>query len=394
MTQTKIQVFYSDDELLHNPTMELTSGEWKPYVESPERLKSIKAFIDSHPSDFEIVSPFDYSINPILDIHRHDYIQFLKTIYKDWIEMGLPKDACMGDTFAKSSFTSHLDDSIIRENANKSCEGKMGYYLGDMSVSFVKDTWSAVYASAQIILSAAHRLVETNKPVYALCRPPGHHASHYTAAGYCFINNVAVATRFLQNYSPEDMKKMKRPYHKVAVNHPDMILTRMNNDKKRILIIDIDFHHGNGTQSIFYHDPSVFYISLHGYPNYPYFTGSTQEIGKGPGEGYNINVPLDPNTTTDAIYLSHLDIVLNDTKVINFDAQIVIVSMGLDTWHEDPIAGLKGLQNKDTYNKIGSKIKTSKSTKNRSVLFVQEGGYTMSVLGELAGRVLQGYLQA
>lgn len=151
---------------------------------------------------------------------------------------------------------------------------------------------------------------------------------------------------------------------------------------------------GNGTQDIFYDDPSVFYTSLHGCPDYPYFTGSAEETGRGEGIGYNINVPLDPKTTTDEIYLDNLELVLNNTNVIDFNADIVIVSMGLDTWHEDPIAGMKGLQDINTYKKMGYLIKTCQGSKKRPVLFVQEGGYTIEKLGDLASSVLQGYLNS
>lgn len=154
------------------------------------------------------------------------------------------------------------------------------------------------------------------------------------------------------------------------------------------------FNSGNGTQDIFYDDPSVFYISLHGFPDYPFFTGSTEEIGIGEGIGYNVNVPLDPAMTTDAIYLDHLTRVLQDLRTVEFNADIVICSLGLDTWHEDPIAGMKGLKDLETYAKIGSLFKTSKSCAGRPVLFVQEGGYTIEKLGQLAGRVLQGFRQA
>lgn len=151
---------------------------------------------------------------------------------------------------------------------------------------------------------------------------------------------------------------------------------------------------GNGTQDIFYDDSSVFYISLHGSPDYPFFTGSAEEKGRGEGVGYNINIPLDPNTTTDEIYLENLQRVLNDKDVVAFNADIVIVSMGLDTWHEDPIAGMKGLKDLQTYKKMGGLIKQSEGTKQRPVLFVQEGGYTVEKLGDMAGRVLQGFLQS
>ena len=149
---------------------------------------------------------------------------------------------------------------------------------------------------------------------------------------------------------------------------------------------------GNGTQDIFYDDPSVLYVSLHGSPGYPFFTGSTEEIGEGAGEVYNINVPMDPKTTTDDIYLDNLTKVLNGSATEQFAADIIVCSMGLDTWHEDPVAGMKGLKDVETYYKMGQLLKTSKSTVGRPVLFIQEGGYTIEKLGLLAGRVLQGYL--
>ena len=149
---------------------------------------------------------------------------------------------------------------------------------------------------------------------------------------------------------------------------------------------------GNGTQDIFYDDSSVLYVSLHGSPGYPFFTGSVEEIGQGAGEGYNINVPMDPKTTTDDIYLDNLTKVLNGSATEQFAADIIVCSMGLDTWHEDPVAGMKGLKDVETYYKMGQLLKTSKSTIGRPVLFIQEGGYTIEKLGLLAGRVLQGYL--
>lgn len=266
------------------------------------------------------------------------------------------------------------------------------------------DTWRAAYASAQIAISAAHRLSqaieeaassnEKNQTIYALCRPPGHHSSEQMSAGYCFINNAAVVARFLQNYTLQDMERAKQPYgfDLEAIRNREFS-TGTADKKKKILIVDIDYHHGNGTQDIFYDDDTVFYISLHGSPDYPFFTGAAEEKGRGKGVGFNINVPLDPKTTTDEIYLENLERVLNDPSVVDFKADVVIVSMGLDTWYEDPIAGMKGLKDMNTYKKMGALMKTTEGCKDRPVLFVQEGGYTVEKLGDLAGRVLQGYLE-
>ncbi|KAI9009308.1 hypothetical protein CLU79DRAFT_849249 [Phycomyces nitens] len=386
-----MEVVYSDDCLLHNPSKELTRGEWKAYTESPSRLVSIKQFIDKNP-EFKVVAPDDYTIEPILAVHKKDYVDFLSTIYKDWVMAGLPKDTVVSEIFGHWSMVGHLGSEEWRKMALKTPSGRIGLYSFDLSVSFDKDTWLSTYTSAQIVLSAAHRLLrqaQSNVPVYALCRPPGHHAAHDVAGGYCFINNVAVAAKFLQNYDAAEMDRLvSKAKEKQSLVEPAIL-----NTKRRILIVDVDYHHGNGTQSIFYNDPSVFYISLHGSPDYPYFTGSEAEIGSGDGVGYNLNVPLDPVTTTDSIYLDSLQKALSKQQVVEFNADIVICSLGLDTWHEDPVGGIDGLVDPLTYGAIGRLLKTSASCVNRPVLFVQEGGYTIDKLGELAVKVLLGYLE-
>ena len=149
---------------------------------------------------------------------------------------------------------------------------------------------------------------------------------------------------------------------------------------------------GNGTQDVFYDDPSVLYISLHGYPGYPYFTGSSEEKGRGAGHGYNINIPLDPAMTTDQSYLAQLQkVLLNDPKVIEFDPDYVVCSLGLDTWHQDPVAGMQGIKDMNTYDKMGCIIK--QYAQSRPVLFVQEGGCHIESLGPLVSRVLKGYIE-
>ncbi|KAL0095584.1 hypothetical protein F4703DRAFT_1825362 [Phycomyces blakesleeanus] len=391
-----MEVVYSDDCLLHSPPKELTRGEWKTYTESPSRLVSIKQFIDKN-TEFKVVSPDDYTLAPILAVHKREYVDFLSTIYKDWVDAGLPKDTVVSEIFGHCSMVGHLEPEEWKKKALETPSGRIGLYSFDLSVSFDKDTWLSTYTSAQIVLSAAHRLLQQSQTaktssIYALCRPPGHHAAHDVAGGYCFINNVAVAAKFLQDYEVREMEAFAR-LSKVKKEQtlPKPAVLNKNN-KRRILIVDVDYHHGNGTQAIFYDDPSVFYISLHGSPDYPYFTGSGTETGSGDGAGYNLNIPLDPITTTDAIYLDHLEKALNKPEVVEFKADIVICSLGLDTWHEDPVGGIKGLVDPLTYTKIGKLLKTSASCVNIPVLFVQEGGYTIERLGELAGKVLLGYL--
>ncbi|KAI8143000.1 hypothetical protein BJV82DRAFT_613039 [Fennellomyces sp. T-0311] len=389
-----MEVVYSKDCLLHDPPFEYSRGSVTSYGDSPARLLSIKAAVDSKPEQFRVIPPNDYSLAHILNVHHDDYIRFLCNIHQDWIEAGFSGENCISaETFAHSSVTVESSKIISR----LSPRAQVGLYTFDMSTAYTSDTWRSAYVATQITLTAAHRLMTLSQnnvsspAVYALCRPPGHHASCNVAGGYCYINNAAVAARFLQYYTLDEMDKMHKLLDFKASNliMPDKVKLTGLHAKKKILLVDIDYHHGNGTQSIFYDDPSVLYISLHGYPGYPYFTGGSEEIGKDAGKGYNVNVPLDPVTTSDESYLETLAHVLDNAG--NFDADAVICSMGLDTWHEEGSAGFKGITEIDTFTRIGRLFRTSAGCKGRPVLFVQEGGTVIEKLGELAMRVLDGF---
>ncbi|KAI7852923.1 hypothetical protein BDC45DRAFT_558219 [Circinella umbellata] len=403
-----MDVIYNEDCLLHDPPFEATRGQVKPYLECPARLESIKKFIDSQPQQFNVVRPQDYSVTPILRVHEQDYVEFLQTIYKEWVDSGMPPEIAIGSAFQHPKVIGKVSQEVIKKNTLSNPLGKIGVYSFDTANAHTKDTWRSIYTSAQIALTGAHRLLKLaeeykkgnkenniNQSVYSLCRPPGHHSTSCVAGGYCFINNAAVATRFMQEFTLEEMNAISEPFDIFDASKSAIARAPQPADekkKKKIMIVDIDFHHGNGTQDIFYDDPSVLYVSLHGSPGYPFFTGSIEETGQGAGEGYNINVPMDPKTTTDEIYLDNLSKTLNSSATETFGADIIVCSMGLDTWHEDPVAGMKGLKNVETYYKMGQLLKTSKSSTDRPVLFIQEGGYTIEKLGLLAGRVLQGYL--
>lgn len=213
-----MQVVYSPDGMLHDPPTEVTRGEAKPYLgngyrhdqdivtdktilESPARLASIKAFIDSQPNQFSVISPQDYSLTPIVQVHEQDYIEFLSTIHQDWVKDGMPPAGTTGESFVLSNVVGKLDPAVLKKNVNQTATGRIGYYTFDMSVAFMKgkrqaldgqekenlsciDTWRAAYVSAQIAMTAAHKLLkEQSSSIYALCRPPGHHATCNVAGG-------------------------------------------------------------------------------------------------------------------------------------------------------------------------------------------------------------------
>jgi len=215
-----------------------------------------------------------------------------------------------------------------------------------------------VLASATVTLTAAKELLRSGESVFSLSRPPGHHAGTSISGGYCYFNNVAIATRYLQR--------------EVG-----------GSTRSKIAILDIDYHHGNGTQEIFYSDPSVTYVSLHGELDYPYFTGSREERGDAPGEGFNHNFPLPPGTDDDA-YCGELR---KGTKVIDeFNPVYLIVSLGVDTFWNDPIGGFK--LTTACYAEIGRVIgRISKPT-----LFVLEGGYDLGSIGKNVRTLLESFV--
>ena len=143
---------------------------------------------------------------------------------------------------------------------------------------------------------------------------------------------------------------------------------------------------------MFYETDSVFYISLHAYPDYPYFTGSPQETGVGKGEGYNINIPIDAANTTHEEYLDKLSAVLDSDVVVQYAADAVVVSLGFDTWCEDPVGGVIHFSDAKAYTTMGQVIAKAKGTTGRPTLFVQEGGYTVPKLGDFTVNVLKGFL--
>ncbi|GBC10192.1 hypothetical protein RclHR1_09410005 [Rhizophagus clarus] len=326
-----MKVFYSNVCLKHAPKHEIISGNLIDYLESPSRLIKIKEYLDSLPI-FDFVSPIDNGLDPILSVHPKDYVEYLQTAYDEWVNIGGNKDA--------------------------------GLYCSDLSCCITKDTWESAYESAQVVISAAlelKRFVEESSEkemnplpgIFALCRPPGHHANSNVCSGYCFLNNAAISTNILKK------------------------------DNKKVVILDIDYHHGNGTQDIFYLSSNPLYVSLHGSPDYPWFTGNESEKGEGEGEGFNVNIPLSKDTDDDE-YLKKLKKVIYE-NINPYNADYLIVSLGVDTYKDDIIGGLQITS--EGYKRMGELIKSI----NLPTLFVMEGGYHLETIGINVGNVLLGF---
>jgi acetoin utilization deacetylase AcuC-like enzyme len=244
-----------------------------------------------------------------------------------------------------------------KDRVPEGIDGKLGYYSMDAGAPVTAGTWRAIYGSAQVALSAADRVARGLRSAFALCRPPGHHAASNFMGGYCYLNNAAIAAQYLLDHGAQ-----------------------------RILILDVDYHHGNGTQSIFYEWDNVSFVSLHADPlrEYPYFSGHAHETGHGRGLGHNHNLPL-PLGTTWLEYSAALQQACTIAHAYGPDA--LVVSLGVDTFENDPISRFR-LRSED-YILVGRMVAEIR----RPVLFVLEGGYAVNEIGVNVVNVLSGYEQ-
>ena len=234
-------------------------------------------------------------------------------------------------------------------------DGKLGFYSLDAGVPITAGTWEAVQASADVALTGARTLLDGAPAVFSLCRPPGHHAATAAMGGYCYLNNAAIAAQYL-----------------------------VDQGRARVAILDVDYHHGNGTQEIFYSRSDVLFLSLHADPRveYPYFLGYADERGAGAGLGFTHNYPLPHGTTWEA-YGPALDDAC--AKVEAFRPDALVVSLGVDTYEHDPISQFR-LRTED-FPKIGARIAAARVP----TLFVMEGGYAVEDIGVNAVNVLTGF---
>jgi acetoin utilization deacetylase AcuC-like enzyme len=279
----------------------------------------------------------DHGLGPILALHDPDYVTFLQTAYAE----SAARLGEAGPVFTWTFATRHA----LRKP--RGVLGLKGYYAFGWGSPILEGTWPAAYWSAQCALTAADLVRDGERACYALCRPPGHHAAADLYGGFCYLNNAAIAAHFLQGSG------------------------------ERIAILDVDYHHGNGTQLLFYDDPSVLFCSLHAHPDedYPYYWGCADEIGEGPGQGYNRNWPL-PQGMGDAQYLAVLDEAL--AAVSDFMPRYLVVSAGFDTVAEDPVGGFN--LTSDGLREVGRRI----AALDLPTIVVQEGGYLLDRLGESA----------
>ena len=337
---------FSENHHLHFGKYELIDGRFVTPFERPERMDIIMQEIAAAKLG-QIVGPREFDLDPIARIHAPEFIEFMRTAHADWKQSH-------GDTDALPIC---WPTRTFRQKPPTAIDGKLSYYSFDAATPITAGTWPAITASINVALTGVELIQSGHLSVFSACRPPGHHAACDIYGGYCFFNNAAVAAQAL-----------------------------LDGGAERVALLDVDYHHGNGSQSIFYDRADVLYVSLHGDPRqeFPYFLGYADETGTRAGEGYNCNFPMPWGTQWDD-YEEYLDRGLE--RIHNYAPDVLVISLGVDTYEKDPISKFK--LKSEQFLRIGSKIAQKI---HRPSLFIMEGGYAVEEIGINVVNLLSGFL--
>lgn len=339
-----MRTFYSDTHRLHHSQAELNEGQLMPCFEMPSRADMVLERVRQTKLG-QISEPVDFGTSPLIRVHDARYIDFLRHAWERWSALGRAHDM-LPLAWPPRRAASRCPEDI---------DGQLGFFSFDAGAPMNAGTWQAAYHGAQVALSAQACVAEGDTAAFALCRPPGHHAGIDYMGGYCYLNNAAIAAQAL-----------------------------LDRGAARVAVLDVDFHHGNGTQDIFYQRPDVLFASIHGDPRheYPCFTGYADERGEGAGRGFNLNYPLAPGSAWPAWSQALADAL----RVIEgYRPEVLIVSLGVDTFEDDPISSFK--LTSDDYLRLGEHLARLRTP----TLFVMEGGYAVEEIGINAVNVLTAF---
>ncbi|MGL4974039.1 MAG: histone deacetylase family protein [Bosea sp. (in: a-proteobacteria)] len=346
-----MRAFFHPDQARHSPLQFMRFGRLVAPKDLPERTQKLLDALSARGIVPEL--PPEVGTGPVLEVHTPDFVRYLETAWSRWTELPDYGPEVWPNTFPYWS-------GRPEEEARPPCRatamvGQTGWYLGDLSVPMGPETWGSVLRSSETAVAGADALLAGARAAYSLCRPSGHHARSDRATGFCYLNNTAIAAH-----------RLRTRFGKVA-------------------ILDVDAHHGDGTQQIFYTRNDVLTVSIHADPvgYYPFFTGYADERGSGRGEGFNLNLPLahgGGGKEMAAAMARALE------AIRTFGAEAVIVALGYDAHRLDPLTVLK-LEAED-FGQIGAQVKTL----GLPVLTVQEGGYGIEVIGDCLGAYLDGVM--
>lgn len=340
-----MKAFFAGEQARHNPKMFLSSGAPQPNPETPERIGRLLA--GARAAGCEIVAPGNRGLSPISAIHTPEYIEFLQNIFTRWQRIEGASEEVVPNIHPLSRSGSYPASAV----------GQAGYHMADTSCPISADTWHSACWSAWSAVDAADDVLAGASASYALCRPPGHHAFADVAGGFCFLNNSAIAAE------------------------------RLRASAKRVAILDVDLHHGNGTQGVFWQRDDVLTVSIHADPVrfYPFFWGHADERGEGRGLGYNLNLPL-PRKSGDAAFLEA--IAAAKRRIAAHAPDVLVIALGLDAFEGDPFGGLS--VSTPGFTRIAEAI----AGLGLPSVIVQEGGYLCDALSDNLTAFLTGFANA
>ena len=338
-----MKAFFAEESGGHDPQTFMRLGQMGTAEEVPERAERLLA--GAQAAGLEVLRPTEDGLPEIAAVHTPEYLRFLETIHDRWRQIPGAAPEVIPNL--------HLDRTL--GGYPESPVGLATYHQADAACPIGAGTWDGALWSARAAISATRAVIADGRPVYALSRPPGHHAYADMAGGFCFLNNSAIAAEML-----------------------------VREGGRRVAILDVDVHHGNGTQGIFYGRGDVLTVSLHADPRhyYPYVCGYAHERGAGDGLGRNRNLAL-PLTTEDDDYAVALADAVGTVRAFRPDA--LIVALGLDAHADDPLKGMR--LSTAGFERIGRTI----GTLGLMSIIVQEGGYLCDALGGNLTAFLTGF---
>ncbi|WP_431855966.1 histone deacetylase family protein [Azospirillum sp.] len=346
-----MRFIFAEAQLRHRPPTFLVRGQIKPCPEKPERAQALLASLKARGAAVE--EPPSYGAGPRAAVHSADYLRFLETAYARWSALPDAAEVIIPNVHRNTDMAEYPAGIV----------GQAGWHMADTACPIGPGTWEAVCGGADTAAHAATLVASgAERAAYALCRPPGHHASRDMAGGFCYINNAAVAAQAM------------------------LPLLAAQGKAPRVAVLDVDVHHGNGTQAIFYERDDVLVVSIHGDPNnfYPWFAGYAHERGRGRGQGCNLNIPL-PVGTEESTFLDMVDHALAQVAV--FGPGALVLSLGFDTFIGDPLAFFKVTT--PGFAELGRRISAAK----HPTVLVQEGGYDCDALAANLASFLDGFAE-
>ncbi len=341
--------FHDPGNAQHAPQFFLIRGQVRANYEVPARAESLLAGLHALGLPPELAPPATAA--QLQTVHAPDYLAFLEAIGPAWAALPNAGAEAVGNTFPT------IDALASGGRRPAGVVGQVGWYTADAACPIGAHTWEASLGAAGVALAAAAEAA-AGRQAYALCRPPGHHTYAARAGGHCYLNNAALAVEALRAAGA-----------------------------RKVAVLDIDSHHGNGTQGIFWNRAEVLTVSVHGDPGsyYPWFTGYAEETGGAGAEGANLNIPL-PFGSPDAAWLAAVQHGI--AAVQAFKAEALVVSLGFDASEHEPLNALNVTA--EGFARAGALIGALKLPS----AIVQEGGYNVDLLGPLLQRFLTGWSEA